>query len=341
MHKPKLLYIGIHGILEYYELKLFHQMGFDVRSMGTYMDPSLIIDSYYNPSLPELTVDREFISKVAYIQSKGIPHHLTQDLINPFDIIILVHNLDYLKNNLNVLKNKLVIWRTVGHENQGLEYSGLPYRDLLKIVRWSPKAKLCPDFIGEEAVIRCPINEELFSRGWVGDIEKILTVKNCLYTQRAFNEMLKWEYLVKGFPFQLVGALNGDYMGGKSNATTEELSNYYQTHRLHIALPSGIAPYNMTFLEGLLAGIPTVVLGQKLVAMGHMYEQHELIQHGVNGICSDNLDELRDNIQELLKNTNLAKKIGEQGKILAKNLAGYETIKKQWKTFFNQSGINI
>ena len=89
-----------------------------------------------------------------------------------------------------------------------------------------------------------------------------------------------------------------------------------------------------------MTGIPVVALGPTLgnspYELGQQtYEIPDLIENGVDGFWSDDVVLLRKYCERLLNDLPFAKAIGEAGRRKAIKIFGKETIKKQWKEFFN------
>lgn len=80
-------------------------------------------------------------------------------------------------------------------------------------------------------------------------------------------------------------------------------------------------------------GIPIVSIGQELAGF-NTFEVPYLIENGINGFVSDSLLELRKYISVLLENYDMAKRISQEGRKLAIELFDKNTIKEQWREFF-------
>ena len=90
-----------------------------------------------------------------------------------------------------------------------------------------------------------------------------------------------------------------------------------------------------------MTGIPVVAIGPKAGNSPYepgqeTYEIPDLIEHQVSGFYSDDIKELRLNVQYLLDHPENAKLVGQNGRKKAIEIFGKETIKKQWKEFFDK-----
>ena len=65
-----------------------------------------------------------------------------------------------------------------------------------------------------------------------------------------------------------------------------------------------------------------------------MYDQHNIIDNEINGFYSDNIEQLRDYLKNLLDNKTLASKIGSAGRQLGMKLYSREVVKDKWEQLF-------
>ena len=181
----KLLYLSCHNVLEYDEIRLFHELGIDIFSPGAYINPSNI---FSRPGISGLSYDPEDL-RLFHAIGQSFPgednkNHLTKELVDRFDVVIVMHQPNYIYNNWEVMKHKKVIWRTIGQSVQILEESMQPYvKQGLKIVRYSPLERVIPGYAGEDALIRFYKDPEDF-KDWVGNEIKVITfAQNINYEQ--------------------------------------------------------------------------------------------------------------------------------------------------------------
>jgi glycosyltransferase involved in cell wall biosynthesis len=87
----------------------------------------------------------------------------------------------------------------------------------------------------------------------------------------------------------------------------------------------------------MMTGIPIVAVGPKwgnsMDIAGDMYEIPDIIQNGVNGFWSDDINELRERVKMLVENKHEAARIGSMGRQTAIDLFGKEFIKNLWKAY--------
>ena len=97
----KMLYLGCHAVLEYYEILLFNEIGIDVFCLGYYINPINPHDSIR----PSISMKRHpELMKLACSKEA-----LTKELVDNFDIIYIMHIPDWIEKNWNIIKDKIVI----------------------------------------------------------------------------------------------------------------------------------------------------------------------------------------------------------------------------------------
>ncbi|GAH94302.1 unnamed protein product, partial [marine sediment metagenome] len=80
--------------------------------------------------------------------------NLSREFIDNFDIILVMHIPHWITDNWDTIKDKKVIWRTIGQSTSDTERVLTPYREKgLKIIRYSENERTLPNYIGEDAVI--------------------------------------------------------------------------------------------------------------------------------------------------------------------------------------------
>ena len=309
-------------------------MGHKVISYGTYYKPDQ--PGVLRPGIPNLFFDGELRSAVMQ-SSKDDLHPL---LIEWADVIIIMHITQWIENNWSKIKDKRVVWRSIGQSIPDIELKLEPYRrGGLQIVRYSPTEKRMRKYIGEDAVIRFYKDENEFN-GYVGDKEQVMTIAQAMCNPGRERE-LSWgiyNKVVKDLPAKLFGLGNecaGDLWGGQLGY--DEMKSELRQNRCYFYTGTKPAPYTLGFIEAMMTGIPIVAIGRG-IAYDEFYEQDtyeasDLIQSGVNGFASDKIDELRDYIKELLNNQRFAKKISVEGRNTAVKLFGKAIIRHNWENF--------
>lgn len=336
----KLLYLSCHSILEYTELQLFAEMGIDVFSCGAYIDPA------GHPSLPRpgivgMKPHPEF-EKIAYENPKT---NLPKEFLDNFNVIMVMHTPEWITENWDKMKDKKVIWRSIGQSTVNVEnmIRRMKYEGM-KIVRYSPMEDNIPANVGSDALIRF-YEDENDLKDWNGNTKRVINLTQSLKARLHnchYNEIMQ---VLAGFPALVYGTGNDDLGPLNGGSLPYELiKGALRDNRVFLYGGTWPAPYTLAFIEALMTGIPVVSIGSKLASeiatvppqeRFDFFEIPQIIQNGKNGFVSDDINELRDDITKLLENQDLARKIGEEGRKTAIRLFGKEKIKEEWIRFFN------
>jgi len=334
MKKLRMLYLSCHATLEYDELKLFAELGIDVFSHGAYLDPNAP-GCILRPGFAGKRHDR-FIE----LAREHPKEHLPRELIEPFDVIYVMHKPERVSKNWRALEGKTVIWRSIGQSSENDEKTLRWYRDEgLKIVRYSPMERAIPGYIGEDAVIRFYKDPDEF-QGWNGAVPAVINITQDL-KQRA--TACGYEYFMQateGFCRKVYGPHNdvlGDLFGGV--LSYEELKQAYRDNRAYFYTGTMPASYTLNFVEAYMTGIPIVAIGPALGNAPFLpgqftYEIQNLIINSETGFVSNSIERLRKKIRLLLDNKDEADYISTNARHRAIELFGKETIKQQWQEFF-------
>lgn len=140
---------------------------------------------------------------------------------------------------------------------------------------------------------------------WNGHIESGIRVASNVH-RRA--RVLKWALHEESFrdvPVRIVG-LNPDLPGVIPSAGWEDLKQLLASHRfyVHTADPRMEDGYNMATLEAMAAGLP--VIGNR--------HPSSPVEHGVSGFLSDDPAELRECAVRLLRDRELARRMGAEAR---------------------------
>jgi hypothetical protein len=334
----KILYLSCHSILEYDELKLFNELGLDVFSHGAYM-------RFNKPSemRPAICAENNTDEKLLLQAANCTKENLSQEFIDNFDVIIVMHIPTWIINNWSKIKDKIVVWRTIGQSTSDVEGALAPYRkEGLKIVRYSENERSLPNYIGEDAVIRFyKDGNEL--NGWNGDNKQIITIAQSMVSREAFCNYDLFNRATDGFQRSIFGPNNeeaGEMDGGVKGY--DDLKKELRNNRVYFYTGTHPASYTLNFIEAFMTGIPIVAIGpihgnmQTRPDCANLYEIPSLITNYENGFYSDDIQELRNFIQTLMDDKSYAKEIGQNGRRKAISLFEKVRIKAEWKAFLER-----
>lgn len=349
----KILYLGCHEILEYDEVKLLTEMGHEVFSLGgVYQNGNQ--GGTMRGEIPNL-YENSHLRSVALQCSKENIH---QELLDWMDVCLVMHNSrvdindhpqPWLKNNWEKFKasGKPIVWRSIGQSNRQIEEALKEFRkDGLKIIRYSPREDSIPGYQGSDAMIRFYKDPEEY-KDYNGQIRQVVNLSQALFGNNKVasrgDHMSKpiFDKVMEGFDWKVFGPDNenaGEHNGGQLSHS--DLKQMLKFNRVFFFTGTRPASYTLAFMEAMMTGIPIVSIGpdhgNEVYTDQKTFECHELLgaKDGLEGgFWSDNVKELKEYIEILLKDPNLALNVGQRGRARAIELFGKENVGKAWKSF--------
>ena len=328
----KIHYISCHSILEYDEVQLLTDLGHDVFSNGAYIDPR-----------GHITLPRPPISGAIYHEdyaklSIDFPKtNLPPELIEPFDVIIVMHSPDVIIQNWDNIKHKIVIWRTIGQSTDGVEASLEPMRkEGLKIIRYSPKERNLSNYIGEDVLIRFCKDEDAYS-GWVGS-GGVVTFAQSLKGRRTHCHYEEVTRVITKYSGLVYGPGNDD-LGELNGGSISYSGQIKKMQEARVMIYGGTAPasYTLSFIEALMMGLPIVAISKQLAHIIYDFDFYEVdeILAQIGGLVCDNVDQMFEKTEMMLNDIDFAKEMSEKQRALAIEMFGKKKIIKQWEEFLN------
>ena len=335
-----ILYWSSHAILEFDEVKLLTEMGYNVISLGAYLHNNKGTDM--RGEIPNL-YNNEHLRSVAIQSGKYYVH---QDLIDWMDVALFMHNAKTqpdqmeqpeIASNWKNIKYKRVIFRSIGQSVPAIENELKQYRsEGLQIVRYSPKERNIPGYAGEDAIIRFYKDPDEYTN-WSGEDKIILNFSQSMKQRKDHCGYNIWEKTTNGYPRKVYGPGNEDLKtdwGGI--AIPEEQKKLYKKSRCYFYYGTTPASYTLTTIEAIMTGIPMIVAGKGLhpdLYKQDTYEMEDFIQNGQNGFISNDVGDLRRSIDVLMNDYEGAKKISENSRQTAIQLFGRDKIAQEWNSF--------
>ena len=329
-------YLSAHSVLEWQEAKLFTEMGHDVFCNGAYTNPKGH-STLHRPGIEGM----KYYPEYERLSSQYPKNNLPTELIEPFDVLIFMGGIldTALVDNWQRIKHKKVIWRTIGQSRSSNERMLKPLRDEgLKIVRYSPKEKNIPNYIGKDVMIRF-YNDHNDLGLWEGNEKRVINVSQTLKGRGKFCHYKEILELMSGFDAKVFGNGNedlGNLNGG--SPSYELLKGHLRDSGVFVYGGTYPASYTLGFIEAWMTGIPVVSIGKETAMIGgeerfDFFEIPELITNGESGFCSDDIGELKSYIKQLLENDSLAHKISSTARKKAQEIFGKNKIFGEWKSF--------
>jgi len=354
----KILYLSCHEILEYDELKLFNELGYECYSLGAYTQPGgedhrkrPALDLPYNPHFIELSLQ--------YDRRKLHP-----EMLEGIDVVIIMHepsfigysngehdwNDDLEQGNWPLFRDFIkrggrVIWRSIGQSIPRVEEKLRPWREEgLEIVRYSPAEQTIAGNVGTDAVIRFYKDPDEF-KGWNGRQRHVVNFTQSLKQRERFTGYGIMQEVFKNLPAKVYGPGNDDLgllSGGLlSYDQQKEVLRDARVYFYHGTYP---ASYTRSFIEAMMTGVPIVAVGpihgNSLEMFPHQetYEIPAIIQNGLNGYALDDPDQLKSAIKRLLDDEDKAAAISAFGRDTAIKLFGKAKIKAEWRDYLEKGG---
>ena len=326
----KIHYLSCHSILEYDEVQLLTDLGHDVFSNGAYIDPRGHI-TLPRPSIKGAIYHEDYAKLSIDFAKTNLP----PELIDPFDVIIVMHSPDVIIQNWDRIKHKTVIWRTIGQSTTDVESCLEPMRkEGLKIIRYSPKERNLSNYIGEDALIRFYKDEDEFS-GWVGS-DGVIAFAQSLKGRRTHCHYEEVSRAVSHHGGIVYGPGNDDLGCLNGGAISYDMQiKKMQEARAMVYGGTAPASYTLSFIEALMMGLPIVAIGKDLANIIYGFDFYEVdeILSKIGGMVCDSIEEMFEKTKMLLDSDELAKDISEKQRTLAIEMFGKKKIIKQWEEF--------
>lgn len=324
-----ILYLSCHAILEYDELRLFEELGIDYFSLGSYINPQKPVDQI-RPGL-QRQPDHELIS-IAPDRD-----NMPKEFIDRFDVIIVMHKHEWIVNNWEKMKHKRVIWRTIGQSTPKIESIMTEYKKQgIKIMRYSPRERLIENYAGEDAIVRFYKDENEF-KDWNGQDTRPMTIAQNMKHRGQHCNYDAFAAIAKETGAVLYGTTNQDSEFNGGFLTYEEMKQKLRNHRCFIYTGTQPASYTLGFIEAMMTGIPIVSIGKKLgnslAEYGQLFEIPDILDHGMSGIISDDIDNLIEKTKLLQNNHSAAFRIGRIARKRAIAFFGMQRALNDWKRF--------
>ena len=338
----RILYLSVHEILEYDELKLFSELGYECFSLGAYTQPGGV-EHRKRPPL-ELPYNPHFIELALQYPKEN----LHPEMLEGIDIVIIMHDTKLVTNNWPLLqefikKGGRVIWRSIGQSIGARENEiKVAKSQGLEIVRYSPAERTIPGYVGEDAMIRFYKDPDEY-KGWTGSRHQVINFTQSLKQRGSFTGYRLLRKVFADMPAKVYGPGNEDLgMLNGGLVSYDQQLDLLQKSRVFFYHGTYPASYTLSFIEAMMTGTPIVAVGPKngnsydMFPGQDTYEVHDIIQNGVNGYWSDNVMDIRNNISHLLNDARAAKAISAFGRSRAIELFGKAKIAEEWKRYLEQ-----
>lgn len=338
----RVLLILSHSIEEHDQLKLLTGLGYEVFSLGGYIDPTAPHDpkrpAIDAPVYPELiaAVDAlgtdDNIGNAAHRIPAAILEWLGAD-----GVIICHHYLERIYGQWDYLAEwraagGRVVWRTVGQSVEGNERAAKPYRDDgLEIVRYSPRESAIPGYAGADAVIRFYKDPEDWF-GWTGNAQVVTNVTQHLVQRDPWCNPSWYLNATDGLPCRPAGPGSELLPGGLGEIAYGAMKQLLRDSRAYVYTGTQPASYTLGFLEALMTGTPIVSIGPAWMRM-HEYGPQLFEGHTISFLAYNDYVSARHALGQLLSDSTAAGQISERQRNYAISEFGVDAVGAAWAAF--------
>lgn len=339
----KILYLSCHVVLEYDELRILNDLGYDVTSIGGYINPRTPHVDTRPPLLIDTNKDRE--QKIHNLfetnRKKRIPlekcsYTLTKEVVDDYDIIYVMHNLEWLDINWEVIKNKIVVLRTFLNLGDTESRIQKYVKQGLKVLRCSPMEREIENYAGEHGIIRFLKYESDFKpRNILHD--KVITFGQSVKQRGSWCGAELIESLSKELPFTIFGPSNDEYKFWGGRLSYEDQLIQLATNSCYFFTGTFPAQYTLSFVEALMTGIPIVSIGKNLsqsIVSKYPFEVPYILDE-IDGYYGDDIIDIKNKLRLLIDDRKLNEEMSIKEISLGKKLFSAEQNMYLWKDFFN------
>jgi hypothetical protein len=339
---PKILYYNLHQALAFDDILMFRDRGWEVFPLGAYFPGAAPTDPF-RPSL-SVPADAELLAQFhadtcVFDPADRSRTVLTKAFVARFDVVCVVHSIDFIASHWDVLSVRPVIWRTVGQGMGSLDLQALPLRRQgLRIVRWSQTEQQAPGYSGHDAIIRCSKDTRLYQPWLGGDNRFVFTCSNG-FSIRYPNEYRFFAQAVQDMPYVIAGDANPGLKNATGILDFMKLLAFYRVASAYFYCHGSEVPYTLNFAEAWMTGTPVVALSKTAQIPGHDTRYNEvadLIENGETGFTVDTPEEAHAVLRRLLDEPGLARQIAEKARRQATDIFGHEVIARQWSDFLSR-----
>lgn len=324
-----------HSIEEYDQLRLLSGLGYNVFSIGGYIDPAHPHDTK-RPALPDVPYHPELH---AAVDAMGTPDNLRfakeriPDAVLDWADTIICHHYEHtwLVPQWDRLRSKRVIWRTVGQSVAGNEQMMAPLRDDgLQIVRYSPKERNIPGYAGEDALIRFYKDPDEW-HGWTGESAQVLNITQQLRQRDPYTNWAFWEAATQGL-HRVPAGPGSEEIGGTGEVSLPVMKQLLRQLRCYLYTGTQPASYTLGLIEAMMTGIPTVSIGPSHMTIFPygplLFEGHEITEAGHDSAAVAGM-----RLQTLLSDWDAAREMSIAQRAVAIEMFGMAKIGAEWRAF--------
>ena len=350
-----------HSIEESDQLRLLHDLGYGVASIGGYIDPEHPHDPK-RPALPDIPMVpavKEAVDGLGSADNLGAAQSYIPDAILEWlgddGVIIYHHYLErlygqwrHIRDWMNGSPRRRVIWRSVGQSVENNEQMAVPFRrDGLERVAYSPKEANIPGYSGHDALIRFWKDPAEWG-GWTGEYPVVINFTQHLYQRDPYTNYGYWKRATDGLLAMAMGPGSED-IGGPGERSYDGMKAALRDARAYLYTGTQPASYTLGLIEAGMTGIPIVSIGPRWMTIfpyGPDLFEAAAWDGGWQGkampptiVPADSVFNdpscAHDALRELLENHDKAKTVSGNQRRRFVDMFGRDTIAPQWKAFLS------
>lgn len=274
-----LLLLTAHAVAEYDDVRMLTDLGYDVLSIGAYIDPAHPhVD--IRPALPQAPSHPDLATLCG--DQMAAKEHLPDAIIDWADAIIVHHYpAQWIYRQWDRLRHKRVVWRTCGQSDAPLEDIMRVLRQQgLQIVRYSPAEERyftkIGHWAGADTLIRFGKYPDDWS-GWIGDDPFVANVTQDMRGRGEWCGLSWYLSATEGLDARPAGHDSETLPGGVGLLSYDGMRDYLRHARAYVYTGTHPASYTLGLIEALMTGTPVVSIGaQAWMGPAELFEGHEL-----------------------------------------------------------------
>lgn len=326
-----------HSIAEYDDVRMLHDLGYNVLSIGAYLDPANPSDDK-RPALPGVPPADDRLRALVADQMVA-KSNLPDEVLEWADVAIIHHFPDqapdgrpgWITGNWRKFREHgvRVIWRTCGQSHPMLEaLMGQLRPEGLQIVRYSPKESAMPYYAGADTLIRFGKYPADYGP-WIGDDVAVGNVTQNMVDRGDACGYDFWRAATEGLRVKPAGP-GSEHIGGVGELTYEQMLDYLRHLRAYLYTGTVAAPYTLGLMEAMLTGVPVVSIGPNAWnGPAELFEGADIV--GFPGI--DTADNARTWLRVYLDDVEKAREEGVVCRQRAIELFDVTHVGPQWREF--------
>lgn len=254
-----------------------------------------------------------------------------------YDAAIVVHKPVYYQYFNKLLSRKIpVYYRTIGQCTAGTEQDIQQMRKMgIKIIRYSATESYLPCYGGHDYLVKFHKDQDIW-KGWTGEDVQVCGFGKKVLERKDFLSYDIWKDVTRGFNRKWFGTHNDNLDVPHEAIPEDNLISTLARQRCVVYTGTWPAPYTLGFIELMMMGVPMICIGENLWYnksnfLKGLYAIPRIINDGIEGYVSNSTSEIRQAIDNLLYDHELAKVISQNGRERAIELFGKEVVKEQWR----------